>query len=112
MFPTLTIPSVAAPPQRGSEPANGPAAEGEGGDAFADALQRAQGEPKPTAVSESRSKPSKSADAHARPTRQAQAKSAARETAQQPADDAECKDVASRVAAALRPGESSGSATS
>jgi flagellar hook-length control protein FliK len=94
MLPTLTIPNVAAPPQRGSEPANSPAAEGEGNDAFADALQRAQGEPKPAAASESRSKTSKSTDSHARSTRQAQAKGPAREAAQQPAGDAESADAA------------------
>jgi len=94
MLPTLTIPSVAPPPQRGSEPASGPAAEGEGNDAFADALQRAQGEPKPAAANESRSKMSKSTDSQARPTRQVQAKSPAREAVQQPADDAESGDAA------------------
>ena len=91
MLPTLTIPSAAPPPQRGSEAANSPAAEGEGGDAFADALQRAQGEPKATASNESRSKTSKSADAHARPTHQAQAKSPAHEAAQPSTNDAECE---------------------
>jgi hypothetical protein len=82
MLPTLTIPSVAPPPQRGSDPANSPATEGDGGDAFADALQRARGEPK-AAANESPSKSSKSAGAHARPTRQAQPKSPACEGAQQ-----------------------------
>lgn len=101
MLPTLTIPSAAPPPQRGSEAANSPAAEGEGGDAFADALQRAQGEPKATASNESRSKTQKSADAHARPTHQAQGKSPAHEAAQPSTNDAECEDVASRAEAGV-----------
>ena len=106
MLPTLTIPSVAPPPQRGSESANSSGADGDGGDAFADALQRAQGEPKPTTSNESRSKTPKSDDAHARPTRQAQAKNPVRETAQQPTDDVECRDVTSSAEA----GESSAGA--
>ncbi|HEY6354204.1 MAG TPA: flagellar hook-length control protein FliK, partial [Burkholderiaceae bacterium] len=94
MLPTLSIPSVAPPPQRGSEPASGPAAESEGGDAFADALQRAQREPKTTRTNEPRSQASKAADAQARAARHAQAKSPASEAAQQPADETARGDAA------------------
>jgi hypothetical protein len=94
MLPTLTIPSVAPPPQRGSEPAASPAAEGEGGDAFADALQRAQGEPKTAHSNEPRSQASKAADAHARPARHAHAQSSASEATEQPAGEAARSDAA------------------
>ena len=53
MLPTLTIPGV-APPPRASEPLSNPATQGEGSDAFAHALQRAQGEPRPAHGNERR----------------------------------------------------------
>ena len=93
MMPTLTIPSVAAPP-RASEAASHPAAEGEGADAFASALQRAQGEPKTAAGNEPRRPTSKSAEAQARTARHAQAQGQAPENAQQPAGDVASDDVA------------------
>jgi len=97
MLPTLTIPSV-APPSRAGEPVGNPAAESEGGAAFADALQRAQGEPKPAHGSEARAQAPKPADAHARATHHAQAPGQAPETTQQPAGDAACDDDAVSIA--------------
>lgn len=76
MLPTLTIPSVPRPPCSGGPAA---AADGEGGDAFASALQRAQGEPRAAHANEPRRQAAKPVDAHprARPT---QAKGAAHES--------------------------------
>jgi len=93
MLPTLTIPSVPRPPCNG-EPAGANAADNEGGDAFASALQRAQGEPKPTHAHEPRQQAAKSADAHAR-ARPAHAKGAAHEgTEPQPGGDTATSDCA------------------
>src|SRR5262245_45282975 len=71
MLPTLPIPS-AAPPQRGSEPPSN--ADNQGSDAFAHALQRARGEPRPTHANAERALPRKangagSQPAHATPAR-------------------------------------------
>lgn len=93
MLPTLTIPSVAPPPPRGSEPTNSPTAEGEGGDAFADALQRAQGGPKLAQGKEPSAQTAKSTDPHARSPHHAQAKSVSREDAQQPDSEPACSDM-------------------
>ncbi|HSW24847.1 MAG TPA: flagellar hook-length control protein FliK [Burkholderiaceae bacterium] len=92
MLPTLTMPGV-APPPRTSEPGD-PVADGEGGAAFADALQRAQREPKPAHGNEPRAQALKPADAHSGATRQAQAKGQASETSAQPASDAADGDAA------------------
>ena len=86
MLPTMTLPSVAPPPPRGNEPANGQAADSEGGDAFAQALQRAQREPTGAHRGEGRAQATKSGDASARSTRHAQAKHRAPEHAQ-PAEE-------------------------
>jgi len=92
MLPTLTMPSVVPPPRAG-EPVSNPAADGEGGAAFANALQRAQGEPKPAHRNEPRAPAPKPADANARATSRAEAPSQAPETAEQPAGDAACGDA-------------------
>lgn len=90
MLPTLTIPNV-APPARASEPA-GPAADGEGNDAFAQVLQRAQGGPKPARTGEPRPPTSKTGDAHARSAHRAESHSAKPDN--QPAgDDTACIDA-------------------
>jgi flagellar hook-length control protein FliK len=86
MLPTLTIPSVPRPPSSG-EPTGPVAAENGSRDGFADALQRAQDEPRPARTHESRPQAPKAADSHAR-SNPAQAKGAA------PADTATPDDAA------------------
>ncbi|HEY6511679.1 MAG TPA: flagellar hook-length control protein FliK [Burkholderiaceae bacterium] len=92
MSPTLTIPSL-APPSRASEAAGNAAADGDGGAAFADALQRAQGEHKPARHQEPRAATPKPADAPARTARPAATPGQPPEAAALPAGDAACGDA-------------------
>src|SRR5262245_51814534 len=89
MLPTLSIPSPVAP-QRGSEPPS--SADNSGGEAFAQALQRARGEPKPAHGNAAPAQQRKSVDdgAHARPTQAPRSDDGARPSDEPQRDDGSC----------------------
>ena len=94
MLPTLPIPSTVASP-RASEPASN--ADNPGGEAFAQALQRARGEPRPAHGSASPAQPRQATDGGAHPT--SGARSVKQDGASETVDEAR-SDVGSVVAAA------------
>ena len=86
MLPTTPIANIAAP-QPSAEP-HGCASEPQGNDAFAQALQRAQGEPAAAQPNATRTPAPKSGDAQGRAAHAPQSRHPTRETTQHRADDA------------------------